>query len=591
MDPQYTELVAQILERDGENERLCVLNQQRTHKLFLECELSKDVMEEWTANWQNCALGNFAKTLLSALEIEGKSYGDAVKGLRAVMQTFEWQEDTLIQQMQRVRVHGRAVERGVVDGDTGKILARFSIEFEGGVSACIPLDENAADKLSAKGLPVFPQSVPLNEDIKVVMSMAQAIALGVLDTKTVESIQAFPSVCREQTWTFWHQLKRFFAHYKRNIDAPIRWDGEVLRFWVPPVLHASVKRLLLVSSVFSEQHLHRAFPDENLETYWTEPIPWSPGNRVFQVRTGVYPSEAILDYHNWSNVGISETGQRFLIGIHAELEADLGVKHGIVTNADIARRLDDIAKERNVCFVDDFRKLSRSDTLSEAADVVWVLGTPRRPTAAIWRRAQMLFGNDEEPLSYEDEIGAGTYKDPRLQSIYEEEAVYALTEVIVQAELDRLTNRRIVLITGLPLPNITDRPETSIFDWEDFEIAGGLDKLPEAIAIRERFEQERENLTAESSREEVQRVLGCSERQANRVLQRLRGGNIQRVPFRQQILSLLTDGEKKTAELTSSIDGHPEAVQHELTRLVETGEIVRVQRGVYALPVETANDK
>ena len=590
-DPQYTELVAQILERDGENERLCVLNQQRTHKLFLECELSKDVMEEWTANWQNCALGNFAKTLLSALEIEGKSYGDAVKGLRAVMQTFEWQEDTLIQQMQQVRVHGRAVERGIVDGDTGKILARFSIEFEGGVSAYIPLDENAADKLSAKGLPVFPQSVPLNEDIKVVMSMAQAIALGVLDTKTVESIQAFPSVCREQTWTFWHQLKRFFAHYKRNIDAPIRWDGEVLRFWVPPVLHASVKRLLLVSSVFSEQHLHRAFPDENLETYWTEPIPWSPGNRVFQVRTGVYPSEAILDYHNWSNVGISETGQRFLIGIHAELEADLGVKHGIVTNADIARRLDDIAKERNVCFVDDFRKLSRSDTLSEAADVVWVLGTPRRPTAAIWRRAQMLFGNDEEPLSYEDEIGAGTYKDPRLQSIYEEEAVYALTGVIVQAELDRLTNRRIVLITGLPLPNITDRPETSIFDWEDFEIAGGLDKLPEAIAIRERFEQERENLTAESSREEVQRVLGCSERQANRVLQRLRGGNIQRVPFRQQILSLLTDGEKKTAELTSSIDGHPEAVQHELTRLVETGEIVRVQRGVYALPVETANDK
>ena len=170
--------------------------------------------------------------------------------------------------------------------------------------------------------------------------------------------------------------------------------------------------------------------------------------------------------------------------------------------------------------------------------------------------------------------------------IYEEEAVYTLTEVIVQAELERLTDRRIVLITGVPLPNITDRPETSIFDWEDFEIAGGLDKLPEAIAIRERFEQERENLTAETSREEVQRILGCSERQANRVLQKLRGGNIQRVPFREQILSLLNDGEKKTAELTSAIEGHPEAVQHELTRLVGDGEIVRVQRGVYALPVK-----
>ncbi len=585
-DPQYTELVEQILERDDETERLCVLNQQRTHKLFLECQLSKNIMEEWAANWQSCALGNFAKTLLSALEIEGKSYDDAVKGVRAVMQTFEWQEDTLIQQMCQVRVRGRTVASEIVDPDTGKTLARFSIKFEGGASAYIPLDKNAADKLNAKGLPVFLQSVPLNEDIKVVMSLAQAISLGILDTKSVESIQAFPTVCREQSWTFWHQLKRFFAHYTRDSDAPIRWDGEVLRFWVPPVLHTSVKRLLLVSSVFSEQHLHRVFPDENLETHWTEPIPWSQGNRVFQVRTGVYPSEAILDYYNWSNVSVSETGQRFLNGIHEELKSDLGVKHGIVTNKDVARRLDDIAKERNVYFVDDFQKISTSDTLPEAADVVWILGTPRPTTAAIWKRAQILFGNDEKSISYDGEIETGTYKDPRLHSIYEEEAVYTLTEIIVQAELDRLTDRRIVLITGVPLPNITDRPETSIFDWEDFEIAGGLDRLPEAIAIRERFEQERENLTAETSREEVQRILGCSERQANRVLQRLRGGNIQRIPFREQILSLLTDGKKKTAELTSAIDGHPEAVQHELTRLVGTGEIVRVRRGVYALPVQ-----
>ncbi len=529
-DPQYTEFVEQILKPEGETERLCVLNQQRTHDLFLECQLSKNVMEEWATHWQGCALGNFAKTLLSALEIKDKLYGDAVKGVRAAMQTFEWQEETLIQQMCQVRVR-------------------------------------------------------VSGDLKVAMPMTQAIALGILDTETVESLQAFPTVYREQGWTFWHQLKRFFAHYTRDADAPIRWDGEILRFWVPPVLHANVKRLLLVSSVFSEQHLHRVFSDENFESYWTEPIPWSPGNRVFQVRTGIYP-ETILDYHNWRNVSVSETGQRFLHGIHTELEADLSVKHGIITNKDIARRLGDIAKERNVCFVDDFQKVSVSDTLSEVADVVWVVGTPRRPTTAIWRRAQMLFGNDVEPISYEDEIESGTYKDPRLQSIYEEEAVYALTEVIVQAELDRLTDRRIVLITGLPLPNITDRPETSIFDWEDFEIAGGLDKLPEAIAIRERFEQERENLSAESSREEVQRVLGCSERQANRVLQRLRGGNIPRVPFRQQILSLLTDGEKKTAELIAAIDGHPEAIQHELARLVDAGEIVRIRRGVYALLVK-----
>ena len=583
-DPQYTELVEQILEREGETERLCVINQQRTHKLFLECKLSKNVMEEWVTNWQGSALGNFAKTLLNALDIKDKLYGDAVKGIRSVMQTFEWQEEKLIQQMCQVVAHGRLVEQEFVDPDIGKTLARYTIEFEGGAFAYIPLDSSAADKLNEKGLTVFLNPLPLNESIKVPMSMTQAIELGVLNTENVNSIRQFPTVCQQQDWTYWHQLKRFFTHYKRDTDAPIRWDGETLRFWVPPVLHTDVKRLLVVSSVFSDEHLHRVFPNGNLQTHWTEPIPWSHGSRVFQVRTGTYPSEAILDYHNWSHVRLSETGQRFLRGIQTEIESDLNVKHGIITNKDIAKHLDDIAKKRNVCFVDDFQKVRVSDTISEDADVIWVIGTPRRATTAIWQRAQMLYGNTEEPLSYENKIESGTYKDPRLQSIYDEDAIYSLTEIIIQAELDQLTDRRIVLIAGVPLPNITNRPETSIFDWEDFEIAGGLDKLPEIIAIRERFEQERENLTADSSREEVQRILGCSPRQANRVLQKLRGGNIPRKTFREQILSLLTSGEKKTAEITAAINGHPEAIQHELTRLVDSDEIVRIRRGVYALP-------
>ncbi len=581
-DPQYTELVEQILTQNDATERLCVINQQRTHKLFLECSLSKNVMEEWVTNWEGSELGNFAKTLLSALDIEDKLYGDAVKGIRAVMQTFELLAETLIQQMCQVIARGRLVEQEFVDPDTRRTLACFSIEFEGGASAYIPLDSSAADKLNEKGLPVLPASFPLDaEDISVPMLMTEAIALGILNTDTVGTIEHFPTVCRQQDWTYWHQLKRFFAYYKRDTDAPIRWDGEVLRFWVPPVLHENVKRLLLVSSVFSEEHLHRVFPDENLQTHWTDPIPWSHVSRVFQVRTGTYPSETILDYHNWSQIRLSKTGQRFLSSIQAEIESDLKVKHAILTNKDIARRLDNITKNRNVCFVDNVKKIRMPGTLT--ADVIWVIGTPRRSTTAIWQRAQMLFGNDQEPLSYEYAIETGTYKDARLQSIYEEDVIYTLTEIIVKAELDQLTDRRIVLIAGVPLPNITNRPETSIFDWEDFEIAGGLDKLPEIIDIRERFEQERENLTADSSRAEVQRVLGCSQRQANRVLQRLRGGNIQRKTFREQILSLLSEGEKKTGEITDAINGHPEAIQHELSRLVEADEIVRVRRGLYAL--------
>jgi len=72
-----------------------------------------------------------------------------------------------------------------------------------------------------------------------------------------------------------------------------------------------------------------------------------------------------------------------------------------------------------------------------------------------------------------------------------------------------------------------------------------LDKLPETIATRERFETERENLTAESGREKVEQVLGISRSQANRILMRFRGGKPLRVPLRDQIFSQLAKGEKK----------------------------------------------
>ena len=187
-----------------------------------------------------------------------------------------------------------------------------------------------------------------------------------------------------------------------------------------------------MSTTLSKRHLHRAFPDDNVEVHRIEPTPWLPGNQVFQIRTGLYTHEAILDYGaTWSRIGLSKIGQRFFAGIRAE---------------------------------------------------------------------------------------------------------------------------------------------------------DGLDKLAETIATRQHFETERANLTAESGRDKVQQVLGCSKVHANRVLNKLRGGNLRCATFREQILSLLGDGEKKAAEVVAAIEGNPKAINHELVRLANTGEIVKVRWGVYDLP-------
>ena len=53
---------------------------------------------------------------------------------------------------------------------------------------------------------------------------------------------------------------------------------------------------------------------------------------------------------------------------------------------------------------------------------------------------------------------------------------------------------------------------------------------------------------------------------------------------RDQILSLLADSEKKASEFVEVIGSSPQTLGKEPKRLIDLGEIVRIQRGVYNLP-------
>ena len=584
--PYHAEVVEEILEQEDERERLCIINETKADTFPLRCSIPKDTLKEWVVNWQGFALGNFAKTLLHTLQITDKLHSDAVKGIRTTMKAFEWQEEEIIKQMCQVNVPGKVVEHSTVDAETGAELARFTIEFEAGTSAYIPIDTNAEDMLRANGRPIFQlRDDVLNENIKIPMSITEAIGLGIFDTQTVENIEHLPTVCPDPNWTYWHLLKRFFAHYTRDTDTPILWDTTALIFWSPPVLYESVKRLLLTSPTLSEQYLRKMFPDDEIKIIRAQPTDWLPDNQVFQIRTGIYTRQTILDYTMiWERVGFSKTGEHLLLGIRAEIERDPSVKHAIITDIRITSLLTGIAENENVCLVPNFRKVETSRAALEAAEVIWLVGTPELPPRLIWRHARILFGNDEKPLNYERDTKSGYYKDERIQGIHEEFIARILTETIKHVGLDRFPGKKVVLISSLELPGITDRPETLLFDWEDFQVAGRLDKLAEVIATRQRFENEKANLTAESSTEEVMRILGCSRVHANRVLYNLRGGKIRQVSMREQILNSMTPGEeKKTRQLVATIDGHPKAIDNELRKLVDAREIVRVRWGVYAL--------
>ncbi len=548
LDRRYAAFVDMLIAPD----RICIINDSESQltKLFSQHHLSTEILEGWLINWSRAALGQFAKTMLNAIRITDSQHGDIAKRIRTVVQAFEGLEDSIVQQMCQVNCTNEDGNRTAIDIDS-------------------------------------------------------AIQLGVLDISTPENIEKAPNVYRDPEWTLWHQLKTFFAYYTRDTDAPMFVDDGILRFWLPPRIHPEIQELVFISPAFSEDYFKNVFPEELVSVRWVESQETSLSeNKSFQLRSAPHIAYAIANYEvNWDAFSLSEIASRFFHGIYQEMKQHPDRNHVVISSTSARLMLKnvfdkiisyhDLIKDtpahpedlRSTFEADDayYDRIKVLQSIFEAADVVWIVGTPYWPPKFIWEQAKILFGNQVRPLNYNLTMNPYQFEDQRIQELYEQNAIGALIQIIRIAGFNEASGKTLILNTALRIPSVTDAPETKLFDWEDFEIAGGLDELSETIRIRENYEAEYANMDASWSRKRVEYLLGVSKAQANRILMRLRGTKIKRVPFHAQIFDLLSDGEKTTSEILEAIQGNPGAIKNELTHLVETGEIVRIRRGVYAL--------
>ena len=519
-----------------DKKRIGVLASMYASDLFAECTLDIHWIEDWITYWSGSILGDFAHALLNAVRVnEDNRRGYLVERLRSVVKAFAGAEEILKEQMTQINV---------ASGDS---------------DACIG------------------------------MSVKDAMAFGFIDITSPKSMEVFTGqrTLQEDCGTYWDMLKRFFEHYRRDADAPMYLDGDVLRFWVPPVLHPGVEKLVILSPTVSEDHLRRVFKDEKVEVYDLGTQAALTGNQVYQLRGEAHSPHSLLNYDlSWDALGFSSVGTRFATGIHREVERKSEMQHALVLHDDMDKVLVKTLKNKNtrsVSFSKDIPKSANNfSTALENSDVIWVFGTPYWTPDLIWKHARIVYSDDVEPLDYNVSLNPYTFKDERLQRFADQYSVQGLMGMLSYAGLTG-SNKTIVLNTALRVPGITDAPETTLFDWEDFELAGGLDRLSETIAQREAYEVEYAEMDASWTRERVEFLLGVSASQANRILKRLRGGRRARVLLEVQILNLLTDGEKTTAALVDAVQGDPGAVRNALTKLVKQSDIVRVQRGVYDL--------
>ena len=473
-------------------QRLIVQDDVSTHALFLECEITRHRLQQLRNDWKGAFLGGFAKELLRILEVEGTPYAtqDYLNSLT------KKQKALLNFQLTRVRI-----QTTQADGT----------------------------------------------HTHFVMTLDEAVSHGFYGEATESDIAEMPAVY-PKNWTLLDQLTAFFKHYKREADAPIHYHDGTLKFALPPRLHDKVWKAVFMSATQDEVLFKHALPEA--QTQNLPPTAWQPHVKVYQLRTNRNPRATVYRFEDGKTVGLSDTGESYWQHMIDEIARTPDTKHAIITYKDVLKwkrndEASDFSELDNIVATAHFGNLVGLDTDFQDADHLWVLFSPEIPDYEIKWRAKMFFGDDPEPINYERDEETGMYRDLRLQRIWENVVLGELVQGIGRGRPVR-KNITIVILTSHFIPGITDRSETQPFDEADWEIAGGLDRLDDAIRNREDFEARATALTAENTIADFQEVCGCSERHARRLWEQ--AGGKESITARVMALKEQKVGERKIAK-------------------------------------------
>ena len=570
-----------------------VVDEVRAIELFSECRFSKSELQRIGETWNGTPAGQFAIEILQALELGTQS--DFKKVRETVLNLSGGQRKIIIQAFTRHRIHGRALfgEQDKIYND-GVMLASGTFYPKNGPSAvAIATSTDALTTLSEKGIPAVFRSEMDKHGL--MLSYQQAIKFGfyeIPEDDTTDGIEAFPKLYPNPQWTPLHQLQSLFEQYPRPDDTPISYDSESLNFCLPPEIHPSIDKLIMMSATAETEIIRdKVFPERDVQVIETEPTKWMPGTQVFQIKSGKYPRASVLDNDN----NLQGFGHRAWEAMCVEIERNPDTTHAAITYKSLVEKMELPA---NVITA-HYGAAEGENERYAGAGVFWILFDPRLPPHEVARRARAIYGRDAEPLIYDYDAESGLYTDARLQGMADQYATGEIIQAVGRARLVRREGITVVILTGRELPGISGRAETTLFDLEDLIIAEGLDYLKDRVHNREAQEGE--------LREAIKRLLkeGASD---NKICQTL---GMHHVPLARikaemgmsqssqpaistliagcedvtnSIKALIASGITSGKDISERILQSPAATRQRLTRMVKSGELIRTGRGVYALP-------
>ena len=483
-------------------ERLHIIDEAKAHELFLQCSLTKEMLQTWVKHWQDTELGTIASRILQILEVACKHPYKVVEYIRDLT---DEQVKRISKSTTRYRVSYTRALQGAIDKDTDRELAYHTVLLDNDIWAYVATDTDAFEVLREKGEPVIPPQV-IEANGYLELTPAQTLFLGIVNVNDWTSLEELGSVYESQHWTPFQQLRIFSDRYKRAEDAPISYQNGILSWVIPPQLAKQVKQLIVMGGSLDKDGFERAFGHTEHLFIETTHTPYVEGANTFQIRTGAYPRRSLLEYvkrdDKWTVVELSQTGRHFFNSIATEMERDRQVKHIIITFKSIVDMLgDDLsANHQNLMDIRHFHNMEGLD-YEDDGFVFWIVGCPEVPHSTIVYRAKMLHGNDETPLCFDRDEEPREYTDTRVQHVWETEVVARLNQAIGRGRLIRRANT-VMVFTNIPIHGFTAR--ATGFVIEDLEVAAGLSNLKTIADARQEEERKKKEQSNNSDRDKDQ---------------------------------------------------------------------------------------
>ena len=520
-DPAYEGFVDQLI--IGQKVPVGVIDELKVHELFIRCQIEMGELRSIKEMWGDSPLGRFADGLLRALTL---NHTPDFTRIREIVQSQKrcWE---IQESFTKVRLPGRFIEHGAMDEETGRVLAELKFEFDNSKEwAWVANSSDAYEILLKRNEPVVLLCGDTRRDRFFDISLDQALALGCFqmdDLKTFDSaasVECLPRVY-PVNWTPFHQLQDFFSTYHRLEDAPIEYSAETLTFYCRPQLHSTLRRFIMMSGTLQSDVIRdKVFPNVSVAVVDALPAKWVAGVKVYQIITGKYPRQSVLEYDGAGKViGLWQFGKKAVDMFLTEAAQNPDRKCAIITYKAVLDLIEkDLQNLPNVTVANYGAAEGENEKYADV-DVFWIMFAPFLPPEEVKRRAKLIYGADSESLDYTRGTD-GIYVDSRVQSISDAAVQNELIQAVGRARLVRRKNVKVVILTGVHLKGITDREETVLFNYEDYLIAGSLDKLEEFVQKRESdIAQIRQMRADGASKADIQEIFRLSYRRVDAILQ------------------------------------------------------------------------